>query len=126
MPDVVRRYRLRPQGLEAAQKRVFSRYQAPQLLLLVGAMLLGFFMVARRETNLHFILPFALVLAVFFTYVAFVSPRRMRSRIADSWQTYELEIGPNYLLRTQADTPDLRLEFSDIRSIERIPDAFSG
>jgi multisubunit Na+/H+ antiporter MnhB subunit len=124
MPDAVHRYRLVPQALRAAQQRLLTRYQAPQLLLLVGAMLFGLFLATRHEPRLSFWLPYALILALYFTYVAFVSPRRMRSRTAETWQTYQLEIGPNYLLRTQADTPNLRLEFSEIRSIERLPGRF--
>lgn len=124
MPDAVRRYRLMPEALKAAQERVTSRYQRPQLVLLVGAMLFGTFIAVRHEPHLNFILPYAFALAVFLTYIAFVSPRRMRNRVAESWQSYLLEIGPDYLLRTQADTPDLRLEFSDIQSIERLPGRF--
>jgi len=124
MSDAIRRYRLLPQALAPAQNRVLSRYQRPQLFLLIAFLLFGFFVAARHDPHLSFILPYAFVLAIFLTYVAFVSPRRMRSRVADSWQTYQLEIGPNYLLRTQADMPDLRMAFSDIRSIERLPGRF--
>jgi hypothetical protein len=124
MPDTVRHFRLLPAGLAAAQQRVRSRYVVPQLLLFVGAMLFLFFLGTRHNPGLHFVIPFAIALGLFFTYIAFVSPRRTRRNIEKTWQTYLLEIGPDYLLRTQADTPDLRLAFSQIHSIERLPGRF--
>jgi hypothetical protein len=124
MPEAVRQYRLLPEGLAAAQERVRSRYLIPQLLLLVGFMLAGFFLRARYNADLHFLLPYAVLLAAFFTYVAFVSPRRTRRNVAKTWATYMLEIGPDYLSRTQADTPDQRLTFSEISSIKRNPGRF--
>jgi len=124
MPDAVRQYRLLPEGLPGAQQRVRSRYLMPQLLLLVGFMLLGFFLRARYYTDLRSVLPYAIILALFFTYIAFASPRRTRRGVEKTWATYQLEIGPDYLLRTQADTPDLRLPFSEITTVKRNPGRF--
>jgi hypothetical protein len=45
----------------------------------------------------------------------------MHSRLAKCWDSYVLEIGPDYLLRLQADTPDVRLLFRDVQQVERRP-----
>ena len=34
------------------------------------------------------------------------------------WDTYDLEIGSDYLLRRQADRPDLRLQFDEVQAVE--------
>lgn len=124
MLDPVRQYRLLSAGLPAARQRVRSRYLGPQLVLLVGAMLVAFFLAARRSPSLHFVVPFAIANALFFTYIAFVSPRRTLRAIDKTWQSYQLAIGSDYLLRTQADTPDSRLGFSEIHAIERLHGRF--
>ena len=50
-----------------------------------------------------------------------MSPRRLHKKLSRCWETYGLEIGPDYLLRRQGDTPDIRLAFSEIKRIERRP-----
>jgi len=124
MSEAIRRYRLLPEGLAAAQQRVRARYLIPQLVLFAGIMLLGFFLAARRDPNLRFVVPYAIAISLLLTYIAFVSPRRLRRNLNKGWDSYLLEIGPDYLLRTQADTPDLRLPFSEIRAIEHYPGRF--
>jgi NADH:ubiquinone oxidoreductase subunit 6 (subunit J) len=121
MSDAVRQFRLLPEGLAGAQQRVRSRFLIPQLFLFALFMLLGFFLTTRRNHDLRFVLTYAIILAAFLTYVAFVSPRRTRRSVDRTWATYVLEIGPDYLSRTQADTPDLRLPFSEISAIEHFP-----
>jgi hypothetical protein len=57
--------------------------------------------------------------ALFLTCIAFVSPKRMHGRLFKLWQSYVLEIGPDYLLRVQADTPNVQLFFRDVQRVER-------
>lgn len=53
-------------------------------------------------------------------YVAVWYPRRMRRRLIKCWETYDLEIGHDYLLRRQADIPDVRLQFDEVRVVEHV------
>ena len=121
MPPPTCQYRLLPEGLPAAQQRVRSRYLMPQLLVVLLFVLLSVFFGALHDRGhssaLRFVIPFGL----FFTYVVFAAPRRVRRSLAQSWSSYLLEIGPDYLLRTQSTAPDLRLAFSEIGSIQRLP-----
>lgn len=36
------------------------------------------------------------------------------------WETYDLEIGHDYLLRRQADIPELRLQFDEVQAVEHV------
>ena len=53
-------------------------------------------------------------------YLVVWYPRRMRRRLIRCWETYDLEIGPDYLLRQQADIPDLRLQFDQVQAVEHV------
>ena len=117
----VRRYRLRPDGLEAAQQRVRARFLVPQMLVVVAVIVLSLFLITRHNPNRTTLLGAVFFGGFFITYIAFVGTRRMRSSIEQTWNSYQLEIGPDYLQRSQSTTPELRLAFSEITRIERIP-----
>jgi hypothetical protein len=53
-------------------------------------------------------------------YLAVWYPRRMRRRLFKCWETYDLEIGGDYLLRRQSDIPDLRLQFDEVQAGEHV------
>jgi hypothetical protein len=57
-------------------------------------------------------------------YLVVWYPRRMRQRLVRCWETYELEIGPDYLLRRQAGIPDLRLQFDEVRAVEHVQERY--
>jgi hypothetical protein len=94
----------------------------PQLVAFAIAILFAVFLVIRAYHS--FPIPFALLAGASFTYVAFITSRHIRRSAQLTWDTYVLEIGPDYCFRTSASTPDLRLPFSEIRSIEHIPGRF--
>ena len=66
-------------------------------------------------------LEYGLLMVAYMAYVAFWSPLRMQRRLKRCWETYDLEIGPDYLLRRQADLTDLRLKFDEVRTVEHVP-----
>ena len=59
-------------------------------------------------------------MAAYIAYLAVWYPRRMRRRLIKCWETYDLEIGRDYLLRRQADIPDFRLQFDDVQAVEHV------
>lgn len=115
--STVRQYRLIPNALPEAQRRQLRTY-APQLLVLLAVVLLSGALAVARGTPLLFIVALGIA---WIAYVLGISVPRMRKRLARCWDTYVLEIGPDYIFRQQADTPDVRIRFSDIRGIERLP-----
>ena len=121
MDAPVRRYQLLRAGLPTAEKRVVSRYLVPQLAVVLAVVLVSCAIAARNSNSTTEMTVFAVIAGLYFTYAAFVSPRRMRKKLAKGWETYVLEIGPDYLRRQQADTPDIRLPFQDVKRVEHLP-----
>lgn len=117
----IRRYRLLPESLPAAEQRVRDRHLIPYVAIVATCFLISTFLAFRKTVDLASILPLAVIAGLILTYLFFVIPRRTRKVLARCWNSYTLEIGPDYLLRQQADTPDVRLPFSEIKRIERRP-----
>ncbi|HWX93668.1 MAG TPA: hypothetical protein VNY29_13635 [Terriglobales bacterium] len=120
MDSATRQFRLPPSALPAAERRIRNTLLIPQMSLVVIGVLLSLFLFVRNA-NLRTTLAVAGFDAVFFTYIAFVSPRRMHDRLVKLWNSYVLEVGPDYLLRRQADTPEVRLSFAAIKNVEYRP-----
>lgn len=120
MESAIRQYHLVPSALAATERRIRNTLLIPQMSVVVAGILLSLFLVVRNS-GIRTTLAVAGFDALFLTYIAFVSPRRMHSRLIKCWDSYVLEIGPDYLLRLQADTPDVRLLFRDVRRVERRP-----
>lgn len=118
--DNVREYRPLPSGLADFQRRTIKRLLVPQLFVLVAVMVISGFLGMRRA-GFGVIVAYSTFVGLFITYIAFVSPLRVRRTLSKVWDTYVLTIGPDYLLRRQADVPDIRLAFADVRKIERLP-----
>jgi hypothetical protein len=117
----IRQYRLRPDAVGEAERHLQKTALIPQLSILAVVILVSTLLFARRAPDMKAVLPVAGFAALFLTYMAFVSPKRMHRRLVKCWDTYVLEIGPDYLLRKQGGTPDLRMPFAEIRTIERRP-----
>ncbi len=115
----VRRYRLLPEGLPAAERRVRDRQLIPYMAIFTALILVSSFLGYRRGFRFDSILVLLVLIALYLTYTFFAVPRRTRKRVVSFWSSYTLEIGPDYLLRQVADTRDVRLPFSEVRSIER-------
>lgn len=121
MDGSIRQYRLPPDAVGEVERHLRKTALIPQLSIIAVVILVSTLLFARRAPDMKAVLPFAGFAALFLTYVAFMSPRRMHRRLVKCWDTYVLEIGPDYLLRKQGETPDLRMSFAEIRSIERQP-----
>jgi hypothetical protein len=63
---------------------------------------------------------YGLLMATYIAYLVIWYPRRMRRRLIRCWETYELEIGHDYLLRRQGDIPDLRLQFDEVQAVDHV------
>jgi hypothetical protein len=114
----IRQYRLKTDRLSAAERRIRKVALIPQLTIIVIVLVVSAVLAAHYAENTRNALTFGLFVAVFLTYIAFASPRRMHRRLTKCWETYVLEIGPDYLLRRQADTPDVRIAFSEVQRVE--------
>ena len=107
MVDSVRRYKLDPNGLAKAERQVRNRYLIPQLSIIVAVVVISSVLGAWHTDSTAVAVAFAVFAGLFIVYVGLVSPRRMRRRLTACWDTYVLEVGPDYLLRQQGDTPDI-------------------
>jgi hypothetical protein len=120
MLDVPLHYRLLATALPGEEKRIRSSYM-PTLVLIIAASTIVFIALGiskgaspRLMTRYGFIMAgYILVLVVWY-------PRWMKRRLTRCWETYDLEIGHDYLVRRQADIPDLRLQFDQVRAVEHV------
>ena len=111
-------YRLLKSALPEAE-RIFRRSYLPAILILAtGALLASLLLGIRSGSSLRSSVAFALIFAILLTYMAFSIPRRASRTIRKMWDTYELEVGPDFLLRRQADLTDLRLRFDEVSRVE--------
>ncbi|HKV82613.1 MAG TPA: hypothetical protein VJP02_30975 [Candidatus Sulfotelmatobacter sp.] len=121
MPDDVRHYRLLPAALPAEEKLIRTAY-VPTLLLVVAVSTIVFVVLGTwKGATQKLLLEYGLFMTAYMAYVAFWSPLRMKRRLIKYWGTYDLEMGPDYLLRRQADLPDLRLDFSEVSAVAHVP-----
>ena len=113
-------YRLSAAALPNEEKRIRSSYM-PTLVLVVVLSTVVFVAlgISKGATSRSMIL-YGLLMVAYVAYLAVWYPRRMRRRLIRCWDTYDLEIGHDYLLRRQADVPDLRLQFDEVQAVERV------
>jgi len=121
MPDGIKNYRLLPASLPAEEKLIRTTYVPTILLVLALSTILFVILGTSKGATLRLMLEFGLAMTAYMAYVAFWSPIRMKRRLHRCWETYELEVGPDYFLRRQGGLPDLRLSFDQVRSVEHVP-----
>ena len=120
MTDLPLHYRLLPTALPSEQKRIRSSY-APTLVLVVVLSAVVFVALGIRQgATPKSMIPYGLMMIAYVVYLAVWYPRRVRRRLIKCWETYDLEIGRDYLLRKQADIPDLRLQFDEVQTVEHV------
>lgn len=114
-------YRLPPSGLPAEEKRIRARF-VPSLLLILGV---GLVVDLLLGISHHYTLKSSLVFGTFSAvYVGFLAvwlPRRMTRRLRQCWETYDLEIGNDYLTRRQQNLAELSVRFDEIKRIVHVP-----
>jgi hypothetical protein len=121
MPEAARHFRLLPTSLPAEEKLIRTAY-VPTLLLVIALSTAVFVALgATKGSTPRLMLEYGVFMVAYMAYIAFWSPLRMKRRLTKYWATYDLEIGPDYFLRRQADLPDLRLGFEEVRSVEHVP-----
>lgn len=120
MMDLIPHYRLSSTALPGEEKRIRSAY-LPTLLLSLALPAAVFIVLGMRHgATAKSMVEYGLLMVAFIAYLAVWYPRRMRRGLVKCWETYDLEIGPDYLLRRQADLPDLRLQFDEIQAVEQV------
>jgi hypothetical protein len=115
-----RRYKLLKSALPAAESTVQSLYR-PVLIVCTAGMVGSFLLGSRSGAGLKWMISFAVIFGLTLIYLSVFIPRNARQRVRQMWDTYDLEIGANYLLRRQADLPDLRLQFDEVQRVEQSP-----
>ena len=120
MTDLALHYRLLSTALPNEEKRIHTSYM-PTLVLVVAASTVVFVALGiSKGATPKVMMPYVLIMGACIAYLLVWYPRRMKQRLIRCWETYELEIGRDYLLRRQAGIPDLRLQFDEIRAVERV------
>jgi hypothetical protein len=120
MTDTALHCRLLAAGLPNEEKRIRSSYM-PTLVLVVALSSVVFVALGiGKGATARSMIPYALLMVAYVAYLAVWYPRKMRRRLSKCWETYDLEIGHDYLLRRQADIPDLRLQFDEVQAVEHV------
>src|SRR5579864_3706139 len=120
MPEIASHYRLLAAVLPSEEKRIRTSYM-PTLVLVVSAVTVVFVALGRSKgATPKVMITYGLVMVAYVAYLVVWYPRRMRRRLIRCWETYELEIGSDYLLRRQAGIPDLRLQFDEVQVVEYV------
>lgn len=113
-------YRLLATALPAEEKRIRSSY-LPSLVLVVALTSVVFVVLGIRQgATSKSMIRYGLIVGAYIAFLSIWYPRRVKRRLNRCWETYELEIGRDYLLRRQADIPDLRLQFDEVQAVERV------
>jgi hypothetical protein len=120
MPDIALHYRLLAAALPSEEKRIRTSY-VPTLVLVVAASTVVFVALGlSKGAAPSLMITYGLMMFAYIAYLLTWYPRRMRRRLIRCWETYDLEIGHDYLLRRQADIPDLRLQFDEVQAVEHV------
>lgn len=114
-------YRLLATALPNEEKLVRSRYMPTLLLAIVIPSVAFVALGISKGATAWSMMLFALLIVAYVAYFAVSYPRRMQRRLIKRWETYDLEIGHGYLLRRQADIPDVRLQFDEVQAVEHVP-----
>jgi hypothetical protein len=120
MTELALHYRLLATALPNEEKRIHTSYM-PTLVLVVAASTVVFIALGTSKgATPKLMMSYGLMMAAYIAYLVVWYPRRMKRRLIRCWETYDLEIGQDYLLRRQADIPDLRLQFDDVQAVEHV------
>ena len=113
-------YRLLAAALPDEEKRIRSSYMPTLVLVLVFSTVVFVVLGISKGATPRSMIEYGLIMAAYIACLVLWYPRRMKRRLTKCWETYDLEIGHDYLLRRQADIPDLRLEFDEVQAVEHV------
>ena len=120
MTDDALHYRLLATALPNEERRIRSSYMPTLVLVLALSTVVFIALGIIKGATSKLMIQYGLIMVAYMAYVAVWYPRRMKRRLVKCWETYELEIGRDYLLRRQADLPDLRLQFDEVQAVEHV------
>ncbi|MGP0018081.1 MAG: hypothetical protein ACLPHP_05900 [Candidatus Sulfotelmatobacter sp.] len=120
MPDIALHYRLSAVALPSEEKRIRTSYLPTLVLVVVASTVVFVALRLSKGATPKSMMTYGLMMAAFIAYLVVWYPRKLRQRLIRCWETYDLEIGNDYLLRRQADIPDLRLQFDEVQAIEHV------
>jgi hypothetical protein len=120
MTDPPLHFRLLADALPDEERRIRSSY-VPTLVLVIALSTVVFIAIGiSKGASLRSMIQYGLIMVAYIACLAVLYPRRLRQRLIKCWETYDLEIGHDYLLRRQADIPDLRLQFDEVQAVEHV------
>jgi hypothetical protein len=120
MTDVASHYRLLATALPSEERRIHTWY-LPTLVLVVAVPTVVFVVLGiSKGATPKIMMGYGLMTAAYIAYLVVWYPRRMKRQLTRCWETYELEVGHDYLLRRQANVPDLRLQFDEVQAVEHV------
>jgi hypothetical protein len=120
MTDIALHYRLLAAAFPNEEKRIRSSLMPSLVLVLMLSSIVFIVLGIRKGATSESMIQYGLIMATCIAYLVVWYPRTMRRRLIKGWKTYDLEIGHDYLLRRQADIPDLRLQFDEVQALEHI------
>jgi len=120
MTDQALHYRLLAAALPNEEKRIRTSYMPTLVLVVVLSTVVFVALGISKGATSRSMIPYGLLMVAYIAYLAVWYPRRMRRRLFKCWETYDLEIGHDYLLRHQADIPELRLQFNEVQAVEHV------
>lgn len=120
MTDLVLHYRLLAAALPDEEKRIRSSYMPTLVLVVVFSTVVFVTLGFSKGATPRSMIEYGLIMVAYIACLAVWYPRRMKRRMIKCWETYDLEIGHDYLLRRQADVPDLRLQFDGVQAVEHV------
>jgi len=120
MKDLAVHYRLLPAALPNEEKRIRTSYVPTLALIVVAPTVVFVALEISKGAAPKLMMSYGLIMAAYIAYLAVWYPRRIKRRLIRCWETYDLEIGHDYLLRRQAGIPDLRLQFDDVQAVEHV------
>lgn len=120
MTDLALHYRLLAAALPNEEKRIRSSYVPTLVMVLAVSTVVFVALGISKGATPKLMMRYGLIMAAYIAYLVVWYPRRMRRRLIKCWETYDLEIGRDYLLRRQADMPDLRLQFDEVQAVEHV------
>ena len=113
-------FRLLATALPHEEKRFQTSYVPTLVLVVVASTVLFICLGISRGATPKSMMSYGATMAACIAYLVIWYPRRMRRRLIRYWETYELEIGHDYLLRKQADIPDIRLQFDEVQGVGHV------
>lgn len=120
MTELALHYRLLATALPNEEKRIHTSYMPTLVLVILATTVVFIALGISKGATPKLMMSYGVIMAAYVAYLIVWYPRRMKRRLIRCWETYELEIGHDYLLRRQADIPDLRLQFDDVQTVEHV------